>query len=266
MRKELLKHCACYNFLRALGCALLTTLALCLFQPAVVFANSYENSETGYQVLIADEADLLSASNEATLMEEMKAITEHGNVAFVSINDNPSYSTEAYAENFCADTFGSESATVFIIDMDNRYLWIYSQGKLYDTITNDYAQTITDNVYTYASDQDYYTCASIAFDQMNTLLEGKWIAQPMKYIGNAFLAVALALLINYFVVMVVSRSRKASTSQLMNGIYTKVDINNARANFTHQTKKYSPQSSGSSGGSGRSGGGGGGGGGGGHRF
>ena len=74
-------------------------------------------------------------------------------------------------------------------------------------------------------------------------------------------------LINYFVVRMLSRASKASNRQIMGGIFTKVDINNARANFTHQTKRYSPQSSGSSGGSSRSGGGGGGGhSGGGHRF
>ena len=241
-------------------------LMIGMILPTQVLAGTYENAETGYESVIFDEADLLSASEEADLLEEMKPITEHGNVAFVSINDNPGYSTERYAEDFCEDYFGYASATVFIIDMDTRYIWVYSQGDIYDTITDDYAQTITDNVYTYASDEEYYRCASVAFEQINTLLEGKWIAQPMKYICNAFLAVAVALLINYFVVMLVSRSRKATRSQLINGIYSKVDVNNARANFTHKTKRYSPQSSGSSGGGGRSGGGGGGGGGGGHRF
>ena len=65
----------------------------------------------------------------------------------------------------------------------------------------------------------------------------------------------------------VSRARKATISQLLSGTYNNINITNARANFTTQTKRYSPQSSGSSGsgGSSRSGGGGGGGGGG-HRF
>ncbi len=247
------------------GCFVLILVITGLIVPANFFANSYENKDTGYTAYIIDDADVLSQSEEADLLEEMKSITEHGNAAFVSVNDNPAYSTKEYARSLCEDYFGYESATVFMVDMENRYLWIYSQGSIYNTITNDYAQTITDNVYTYASDEDYYKCASIAFEQITRLLDGKWIAQPMKYISNAFLAVAIALLINYFVVMMLSRSKKATASQLINGIYSKVDINNARADFTHQTKRYSPQSSGS-GGSGRSGGGRSGGGGGGHKF
>ncbi len=229
----------------------------------------YTNTETGYEVHLSDWAMLLSTSEEAALVEDMKPITEHGNVAFVSIDDNPAYSSRSYAEGYCESVFGYESATVFLIDMDNRYIWIYSQGDIYNTVTSDYADTITDNVYTYASDADYYRCASKAFEQMNSLLEGKRIAQPMKYICNAFIAVAIALLINYFIVMAVSHSKKASRRELMSGIYNKVDINNARANFTHQSKRYSPQSSGSGGGGSHGGGGGGGGshgGGGGHRF
>ena len=245
----------------------LAMACVALLVPSSIYASAFENDETGYEALIVDEADLLSSSEEANLLEEMEAITEYSNIAFVSVVDN-SYSTERLAEQLNKEYFGGESGIVFIVDMDNRYIWIDSMGGARKTITDDYGQTITDNVYSYASDEDYYKCASKAFAQIHSLFEGQWIAQPMKYICNAFLAVALALLINYFIVRMLSRASKASSKQIMGGIFTKVDINNARANFTHQTKRYSPQSSGSSSG-GRSGGGGGGGGGhsgGGHRF
>ena len=259
MRKEYMKN----------GLALLLVVVMsgvALLAPSTIYASAFKNDETGYQALIVDEADLLSSSEEADLLEEMEGITEYSNVAFVSVDQNYS-STENLAMRLNEEYFGNDSGIVFIIDMDNRYIWIDSMGGARKTITNDYAQTITDNVYSYASDEDYYKCASKAFAQIHSLFEGQWIAQPMKYISNAFLAVALALLINYFIVRMLSRASKASSRQIMGGIFTKVDINNARANFTHQTKRYSPQSSGSSGG-GRSGGGGGGGGhsGGGHRF
>lgn len=273
MPKELSKRFAFFEFLQeslrnSWKRTLLSVFVLIGFiTPNVVFANSFENDETGYMAYVVDDADLLSSSEEADLLKEIEAITEYGGVAFISIDRN-SNSTKYYAEELYRDYFGKDSGTLFLIDMDNREIYIFSDGDIYNTITTDYAQTITDNVYTYASDEEYYECASKAFEQILRLLEGKWIAQPMKYICNAFLAVAIALLINYFVVMMLSRSRKASASQLINSIYSKVDVNNARADFTHQTKRYSPQSSGSSGGGGRSSGGGGGssGGGGGHRF
>lgn len=229
------------------------------------------NKETGYYLRIDDQADLLTETEEKELKKVMEPITTYGNVAFVSISKNPEYSTNRYAEKYYEEQFGYSSGIIFLIDMEERYLWIYSNGEIYKTITKSYANTITDNVYPYASDREYLTCASTAFAQINTLLEGRHIAQPMKYISNALLAIVLAFFINYFLVMTLSRSRKANTSQLLNGIFSKAEIRNPQTTFVNQTKRYSPQQSSSSGsrssGSSRSfSGGGSRGGGGGHRF
>lgn len=235
---------------------------------AVKASPSVSNRDTGYTAVIEDEADLLTNSQEEQLLAYMAQITEYGNAAFVTIDHNPYSSTQSYAENYTDSRFGSSSGTLFLIDMDHREIYIDTKGSMRKRITSAYANTITDNIYTYASDADYYTCAYKAFEQIYTLLEGGRIAQPMKYISNAFLAIVLAMLINYFIVMTISRKRKASVSEVMPGIFRKVELHNTRVSFTHQTKHYSPQSSGSGGG-GHSGGGGGGGGGhsgGGHSF
>lgn len=250
---------------------IILALLLCILPGSTVYASVYENQETSYEVIIDDSADLLSEEEEDALLEEMKPITKFGNVAFVSILDNPSYSTQNYVSEYYRNHFGKSSGTVFIIDMDERYIWIHSDGAIYKQITTSYANTITDNVYDYASDEEYYDCASLAFEQIYTVLEGGRIAQPMKYICNLLLALILALLINFFIVMGYSRCRKASTREVLTGIYHKVDILNPTVTHTYQTKQYSPQSSDSGGhsggGGGHSGGGGGhSGGGGGHRF
>lgn len=224
------------------------------------------NEDTGYEIYIDDWADLLTSSEEEELMDVMGSITAYGNAAFISIDVNPKSSVSEYAESYGYAHFGNDNYTLFIIDMDYREIYIYSDGELHDTITTAYANTITDNVYTYASEKDYFRCAYEAFSQMATLLEGGSIAQPMKYISNALLAIVLALLINYFIVMFVSRSAKVSDTELLHGINKKVTIIEPTKTFLHQTKQYSPQNTGSrSGGAGRSGGGARGGGGG-HSF
>ena len=230
----------------------------------------YTNSETGYSVIIEDDASLLSNDEKKQLAETMKDITPYGDVAFKSIDYNP-YSTETYIERYYNSIFGTGSGTVFLIDMDNRNIWIYSDGSIYSTITTAYANVITDNVYTYASDKDYFTCANKAFIQEAALLHGRCIRQPMKYISNALLAIAIAILINYFIVRQTSRVRKASDNEIVNGVFANNAFNNVSVNFIRQTRTYSPRSSSSSGSSGgHSGGGGGGGGhsggGGGHSF
>ena len=101
-------------------------------------------------------------------------------------------------------------------------------------------------------------------EQILALMEGRRIAQPMKYICSALLAIILALLINYFIAMFYSRQRKTNIKNIISGIYANASITNPRVSFSHQTKTYSPPSSSSGGGSGGGGGGGHSGGGGGH--
>lgn len=239
-------------------------LLLC-FHPITVNAQKFNSG--AYEIVIDDDAGLLSSYEEELLYDVMSEISEYGNVAFKSISHNPKYNTYNYALDYYSSVFGSESGTVFLIDMDYRTIYIYSYGSIYRTITNSYADTITDNVYTYATNGNYYQCASKAFEQILSLLRGQKIAQPMKYISNALLAITLALLVNYFVVKLFSSTQKPSRGELVENTEHYCFFSAPMATFKHQTRKYSPQSSGSSGG-GRSGGGGGGrsGGGGGHRF
>lgn len=245
--------------------AVAVMLAGMLLIPGTAYAR-YEESEhgTGYEVIIEDDAELLSEAEEEALLTVMQEISAYGNVAFKSIDENSS-STRNYIENYYFDKFIGASGTVFLIDMDNRNIWIHSDGAIYQRVTTAYANVITDNVYTYATDAEYYECAYRAFDQILTLLKGEKIAQPMKYISNALLAVILALLINYFIVKLLSGTSEADEKELLAATRNGYKFTNPEAIHTHTTKKYDPPSS-SSGGGGRSGGGGGGGGGGGHSF
>lgn len=228
--------------------------------------DAYVNPDTGYEAVVKDDAGLLTLEQADALLSEMKEITAYGNVIFHSTDSNSS-TASYYAGDVYHDAYGSASGTLFLIDMSNRMLYIFSDGAVYKTITKGYANTITDNVYSYATDADYYTCASKVFEQELNLLQGQKIAQPMKYICNTLLAVILALLINYFVVKATSMQKKPSDKEILQGIFNFQQLENVQAQFTHETRRYSPQSSGSSGGSGGGGGGGGSsGGGGGHSF
>lgn len=185
----------------------------CFGQTAYAW-DAYTNPDTGYEVIVEDDADLLTDEEEEELAELMVGITPYGSAVFKTISYNDT-TTERYIKEYYADLFGSGSGTVFLIDMDNRNIWIHSNGAVYKIITNSYADTITDNVYTYASDEEYYECGYHVFEQIRTLLEGNKIAQPMKYISNTFLAVIMALFINYFVVKAMSVSKKPGEKELL---------------------------------------------------
>ena len=223
----------------------------------------YTNPETGFRIVLEDDAGLLTEEEKQLLFTVMQDITVYGNAAFKSIDTNSS-STQNYAESYYRSLFGTDSGTLFLIDMDNRNIWIHSDGAGYKVITSSYADTVTDNVYRYASRGNYYECAAEAYREIYALLEGDRIAQPMKYISNALLAMILALLINFGLVVFFTRLRKPGENAILSSIEKKFTFTKPNAVYTHQTKVYDPVSSGSGSSSGGSGGSSGGGGGGGH--
>lgn len=255
MRKKRLKSVS--GITAAAVVLLFSVLLLSLFIGQQVWAKTvYTNPETGYRVVMEDTAGLLTAEEESMLAEKMQAITAWGNAAFKSISEN-STTTERYIEDYYRELFGWDSGTVFLIDMDNRNIWLKNDGQISRIVTNSYSDTITDNTYRYASRGDYYGCAQEAFAEIETLLSGNRIAQPMKYISNALLAVILALLINFCIMRLVSRNRIPGQKERLRRMKYHYSLTDTQAKYIRTTKRYDPPSSDSGGSSGGGGGGGG---------
>lgn len=228
-------------------------------------------------IYIHDESGLLSDADKAALLNDMEPITQFGSVLFYTTDTNNYGTTEKLAEEAFYQYFADgQSATAFVIDMDRREVFIYSDGVILRDLSESKATTITDNVYTYLGDGEYYEGSKKAFEQINAVLEGKRIPETMKVVCNILIAMNLGFLICYIVASKTSKTVGSETGVLE---YAKVQISsvNPFKKLTHTTKTYIPPAS-SSGGSYRGGGhsgggshhsGGGGGhhgGGGGHRF
>lgn len=221
------------------------------------------NEETGYRLILEDDAGLLTNEERITLQWKMEPITQYGNVAFKTVRENTS-SAAAFAESYYHAKFGTKSGTLFLIDMANRKIWIFSDGAIYKVINENYAETITDNVYRYASKGEYCRCASCAYEEIYTLLQGGRISQPMKYISNLLLALILALFANFLLASHMSKLRAPSDNEILDNATVKFSHTPPEAHFKYQTRRHAPRS----GGGGHGGGVGGGhsGGGGGHSF
>ena len=149
----------------------------------------YENPDNGYVVVIEDDADLFTPEEEKELAKVMEDVTQYGNVAVKTITYNE-YSAKKYGNRFFDEIFGKKAdGTILLIDMDNREIVLTSEGSVKKAVPSSYANTIMDNVYSYASNGEYYRCATKTFEQVLTLLNGEKIAQPMKYICNVILAI-----------------------------------------------------------------------------
>lgn len=244
--------------------ALMVFAALIFFfaaQNVYAYDKTYTDPDTGYEAVIEDQAGLFTEGEMAQIIEAMGEVTAYGNAVCLTADEN-FYSASYLAQEYYEECFGYESGTIFLIDMDNREICIYSCGTVYKTITSSKADTITDNVYKLASDEEYADCAIKAFGQMATLLSGGKIAQPMKYIGNALMAILIALLINFIIIYTTARMNKKQN--VVDGAKASVLYTKAKPVFIGQTRIYSPRSKGDGGGGpggGHSGGGGGGGGG-----
>ena len=228
------------------------------------FASGYVNPDTGYKLLIDDYADLLTDDQEKLLVQDMLPITEFGNVAFVSTDENSFSTSLKYAGDYCYRHFGNQSSTVFLIDMDKRQVTIATDGPMYKIINTGIANTIVDNVYFYASQKLYYRCAQEVFTQITSVLSGQKIAQPMKHAGNVLIALLAAMLINFIIVSRKARLRAAKNAEFLSASKQNyLRFANPRGKLVNTTRKYSPQSRGGGfiGGGGSGGGGGGGGGG-----
>lgn len=236
---------------------------------------------SNYKIIIEDDANLLSEEEKVKLMDDMSPMAEYGNIIFKSIDNNPYYDTAEFAKNFYRNTYGKANGTVLLIDMDNRIVYIFSEGDNYDIITRSKSEIITDNIYRYLGDQKYYDGAKEAYLEMYQIMNGYKIAEPMRYASNVVISLVVAFLINFIMIMITCSTRKSNQSEVAKGLEMAVAINSFQAlsNGTH--KVYSPVTTDSGGGSsggfsssgghsggGFSGGGGGGfhGGGGGHRF
>ena len=267
----------------ALLSALLLVLCVCL--PLTVRAEDdddtfyykeYTNPDTGYTAVIYDEADVLKDADESRILEQLTEITQYGNAAFYSATGSSAVSdSEAsrMARSFYTGCFGSNSDGVVVAEIlfsdgsGKCMLWIETYNAMYRTVKPSECDSIADNAVSRHKGDGipgkYYGYAQESLAQIRRLLNGQKIAQPMKVVTSALLALILGLLINFMVVSSFNRKKLPKQKDILAGLVTQFSISDPGMVLTHTDKRYSPRSS-SSGGGGGGGGGGGSHGGGGH--
>ena len=224
-------------------------------------------TEASGTLLIADDAHLLSEEEKTRLIEDYSAITEYMGAAFVSTDYSPG-STSSFAEECAIRYYRNDPAVLFLIDMDDREIYVYANGTAQKTISKADARAITDNVYKSASRGDYYECADGAFRQIYAKCTGQKLARPVKHITNALIAVLVGILINYLITAYsrIPKAERRTKGEIKASVSSKMahmpGIALGAAIVLSSAKHYKSSSSGSGGG----GGGGHSGGGGGHGF
>lgn len=125
-----------------------------------------KNRDTGYTAVIDDSAYLLDELELKVLLDNMGLVTAYANVGFITYpaSGPMNNSAEDKAWSWGNLVFGSDQKyVIFIIDMKNRYLNICSSKKASDVLTSDKLSAIADQIYSYATNEDYLYCAQNTF-------------------------------------------------------------------------------------------------------
>lgn len=114
---------------------------------------------------IYDYANLITKDEEEDLYNKVQEFINKYNMdmAIVTINSNPKSSSMAYADDFYDyNNFGkgaNNSGLLFLIDMQNRNMWISTTGDAIQIYTDSRINTILDYTYDKISNEDYNGCA-----------------------------------------------------------------------------------------------------------
>ncbi len=111
---------------------------------------------------IYDEANLLSEDDEASLLTKLEKYSEKysADIAIVTTNDAGGLTAQAYADAY-AEKIGQSMSRdeypgiLFLIDMDNREIYMATQGQAMNYYDDYRINEVLDDCYAYITDGDY---------------------------------------------------------------------------------------------------------------
>lgn len=206
-----------YHFLLRALCVLISVIVAgfwpgnCLVAHALPLIGS---GQTENEIVIEDDADLLTDSEENDLLQLMQGLSEYGNVMFKTVDDNR-ISVEGYAKAHYQARFADQSGVLFLIDTGNGETFFYCCGKLAKKIPEMDAETVTYNVREDAVRGDYFACAGKAFTQAERIARGTVVSKFTKYTCNICLGLLIAMLLNFVAVNELSKLQRTEDSELI---------------------------------------------------
>lgn len=124
---------------------------------------------------VYDYADLLSEEEEESLQEYAKKMSDawEMNVLVVTTEDAQGKTSAEYADDFYDTKFpeeAEEDGMLYLIDMDNREIYLFTSGTAIRYLTDDRIEMILDSAYGYVAEGDYYGTFQAFFDESESYL------------------------------------------------------------------------------------------------
>lgn len=130
----------------------------------ILFSIVFSVKGFAYGNFIADDADLFSDYEETEILSAIEYFTSEKefSLAVVTTDFTSGLSSEEYADDYydyLIDNEGlGENGLLFLIDMDNREVWISTSGECILSYNDIEIDSIIDNGYNYLTNGDYAQC------------------------------------------------------------------------------------------------------------
>lgn len=108
---------------------------------------------------VFDYANLLSTQEENRLRDYSQKYEKYNiSIIFLTIDNAYEKSSQAYSDDFYNSSSFQPDGILFMIDMDNREIYINTVGKCVDIISGSEIYHTLEDSYIYASNGEYYRC------------------------------------------------------------------------------------------------------------
>ena len=139
------------KLLAGVFCAAALSVSAFSLQPAYAAA---EDSK------VVDDADLLSYDEEQEIQSMLDEFAEESGWTLfaVTTDDANGMTSEEYADDYVDQNAFEENGVCFLIDMDNREIYMSTTGSAIRILTDHRIDSIMDDSYEYAGDGEYAKC------------------------------------------------------------------------------------------------------------
>ena len=139
------------KLLAGVFCAAVLSVSAFSLQPAYAAA---EDSK------VVDDADLLSYDEEQEIQSMLDEFAEESGWTLfaVTTDDANGMTSEEYADDYVDQNAFEENGVCFLIDMDNREIYMSTTGSAIRILTDHRIDSIMDDSYEYAGDGEYAKC------------------------------------------------------------------------------------------------------------
>lgn len=175
-----------------------------------------------------DGADLLTDTEEITLLEKMNAVSEEYKVdiIIVTVDTVGDMSSDAFAEDFYDENnlgYGdSRDGVLLLIAMEERDYRILSNGSLgAAAISYDDIEDIGDTIASSLTDGDYVTAFNDFIDECEYQINGEINGFPFAFGKNLLISLAIGVVLALIVTGSMKGKLKSVRKQLAATEYTK---------------------------------------------